>query len=96
MEFTFYTYIIASESWVLYIWMTNNLIRRIEEHKSWNIEWFSKKYKCYRLVYFENTKYAYNAISRENELKGWSRKKKVELIQSKNPKWNDLYGEIIS
>lgn len=89
-EYQFYTYIMASNSGTLYIGMTNNLQRRVQEHKSWKIEWFSKKYKCHKLVYFESTKYVSNAIEREKELKDWNRKKKEELIKTMNPTWKDL------
>lgn len=80
----------ASNSGTLYIGMTNNLARRVKEHKEWNIEGFSKKYKCYKLVYFESTKYVHNAIEREKELKDWNRQKKEELIKTMNPSWKDL------
>ncbi len=96
MENNYYTYIVSSPSDVLYIGMTNNLIRRMQEHKEWKTEWFSKKYGCTRLVYYEHTKYVQEAISREKVLKWWNRKKKIELIQSKNPEWKDLYESIIS
>ena len=96
MDYQYYTYIVASPSDVLYIWMTNNLQRRIEEHKEWKIEWFSKKYHCNRLVYYESTKYVYEAIAREKQLKWWLRQKKIELIETINPKWKDLYKDIIS
>ena len=95
MEKQYSIYIIASPSDVLYIWVTNNLIRRIQEHRKWSIEWFSKKYWCTRLVYYESWKYIYDAIAREKELKGWGRKKKIELIATMNPKWKDYYDEII-
>ncbi len=94
--FQFFTYIMASESGTLYIGMTNNLIRRVTEHKEGTIEWFSKKYKCHKLVYFEETKYVYNAIEREKELKDWNRQKKIELIQNTNPHWNDLFESILT
>ncbi len=86
----------ASDSGTLYIGMTNNLIRRVSEHKEWKIEWFSKKYKCTKLVYFEETKYVYNAIEREKELKDWNRAKKEELIRKFNPEWNDLLDSLLS
>lgn len=95
-EYQFYTYIMASDSGTLYIGMTNNLIRRVQEHKEWKIEWFSKKYNCHKLVYFESTKYIYNAIEREKELKDWNRKKKEELIKTTNPTWKDLYWVLLS
>ena len=95
MEYNFYTYITANPSGVLYIWMTNNLLRRITEHKEWKLEGFTKKYNCNKLVYFEYTKYIYNAIAREKELKWWNRKKKIRLIETLNPAWKDLYNELI-
>jgi putative endonuclease len=94
-EYQFFTYIIASESWVLYIGMTNDLIRRVSEHKEWKIDGFSKKYNCKKLVYFESTKYVYNAIEREKQLKRMLRKQKIELIESLNQQWKDLYAELV-
>ena len=86
----------ASESGTLYIGMTNDLIRRVSEHKEGKTEGFTQKYKCTKLVYYESTKYVYNAIEREKELKDWNRKKKEELIRTINPTWRDLYGDILS
>lgn len=93
-NYQFFTYIVASESAVVYVGMANDLKRRIQEHKEWKIEGFSKKYKCYKLVYFEVTKYVYNAIEREKEIKWWRREKKVMLIESVNPSWSDLYQNL--
>lgn len=95
-EYVFFTYIMASDSGTLYIGMTNDLVRRVSEHKEWKIEGFTKKYKCKKLVYYESTKYVYNAIEREKELKDWNRQKKEELIRSINPIWKDLYRDIVS
>jgi putative endonuclease len=95
-DYEFYTYIMASESGVLYTGMTNNLIRRVQEHKDGTIEWFTKKYKCHKLVYFEFTQYVYNAIAREKEIKHFLRKEKVALIESRNPSWKDLYPELLT
>jgi putative endonuclease len=86
----------ASDSGTLYVGMTNNLQRRVIEHKEYKIEGFSKKYKCHKLVYYESTKYVYNAIEREKEIKNWNRKKKEELIKTMNPTWKDLYKTIFS
>lgn len=94
-DYEFYTYIMASESGVLYTGMTNNLIRRVQEHKDGTIEWFTKKYKCHKLVYFEFTRYIYNAIAREKEIKHFPRKEKISLIESMNLSWKDLYPELI-
>jgi putative endonuclease len=96
MEYNFWVYIMASQSWTLYIGMTNDLIRRVLEHKEGKIEWFTKKYGCTRLVYYEHTKYVYDAISREKQLKHFLRKEKEELIKNVNPHWKDLYSEITS
>ncbi len=95
-EYHFFTYIMASDSGILYIGMTNDLIRRVSEHKEWKIDWFSKKYQCHKLIYFEETKYVYNAIEREKELKNWNRNKKEELIRELNPEWKDLYNTLLS
>lgn len=95
MEYNFWTYIVASDSGTLYIGMTNDLIRRIKEHKEGMIEWFSKKYGCKKLVYFEYTKYINNAIAREKQLKHFLRTEKEELIASINPSWQDLYPELL-
>ena len=86
----------ASESGTLYIGMTNDLIRRVSEHKEGKIEGFTQKYECTKLIYYESMKYVYNAIEREKELKDWNRKKKEELIRTINPTWRDLYGDILS
>ncbi len=93
-EYNFYVYMTASSSGTLYVGMTNDLIRRIAEHKEGKIEGFSKKYSCNKLVYYEHHKYVYNAIEREKEIKKWRREKKQDLIKTINPHWNDLYQEL--
>jgi putative endonuclease len=81
---------------VLYVGVTNNLTRRIWEHKSKLIEGFTKKYNVNKLVYFESFDKPSDAIKREKQLKAGSRKKKIELINKLNPEWKDLYNfEII-
>jgi ABC-2 type transport system permease protein len=75
---------------VLYTGVTNSLVRRVWQHQQGEIEGFTKRYKLNRLVYYESFERAHDAISREKELKGWSRAKKNALIQTKNPKWSDL------
>ena len=81
---------------VLYVGITNNLTRRIWEHKSKLIEGFTKKYNVDKLVYFESFDNTKDAIKREKQLKTGSRKKKIELINSLNPEWKELYNfEII-
>ncbi len=86
-------YILTGESGVLYIGMTNNLKRRIGEHKQKKIEGFTKKYGLTKLVHFERYATATAAIAREKQLKGWARKRKIELIETGNPNWLDLASE---
>ncbi len=86
----YYLYIMASKSRTLYIGVTNNLERRVHEHKQKLIEGFTKKYNVTQLVYFENTTDVREAIAREKQIKGWLRAKKVELIESVNLRWQDL------
>jgi len=75
---------------VTYIGITNDLLRRVIEHQQKEIEGFTKKYNICKLVYYEEFEYVYDAIEREKQLKGWLRKRKVELIESINPAWEDL------
>jgi putative endonuclease len=75
---------------VLYIGVTNNLIRRIYEHKNKLVDGFSKRYNLYKLVYFEETTDVMSAISREKQLKGWTRIKKNALIEKANPQWQEI------
>jgi putative endonuclease len=86
-------YIVASKSRALYIGMTNDLERRIFEHKNDLIDGFSKKYKCHRLVYYESFDDVKKAIDREKQLKRWNRTKKEWLIGKDNPAWEDLAAE---
>ncbi len=85
----------ASESGTLYIGMTNNLLRRVLEHKSGEIKGFSQKYGCKKLVYYEEGIEVYGALEREKQIKRWRRNKKEFLIRSINPRWNDLSDELI-
>jgi len=89
-EKRFYVCILASMSGTLYIGITNDLARRVYEHKEGLVSSFTAKYRVDRLVYFETFKYVGNAIAREKELKGWLRAKKIKLIESVNPSWRDL------
>jgi len=86
----YYVYIMTNKSRTLYIGVTNDLIRRVYEHKNHLIEGFTKKYQITKLVYYEETNDIQEAISREKQLKGWLRKKKIDLIESINPDWQDL------
>jgi len=91
----YYVYILASRiGGTLYIGVTNDLIRRVAEHKSKLIEGFTEKYEVARLVYFEQFDDPDNAIKREKRLKKWNRAWKVRLIEQHNPNWDDLYHGI--
>jgi putative endonuclease len=81
---------------VLYTGVTNNLKRRIYEHKNGLVDGFTKKYNVHKLVYFDYTTDVHSAISREKQIKGWTRAKKDALINEFNPNWQDLYDNIIS
>ncbi|MDH2387061.1 GIY-YIG nuclease family protein [Bradyrhizobium sp. CER78] len=92
---SFYVYILASHTGgTLYIGVTNNLIRRVGEHKLKPIESFTEKYDVVKLVYFEQFDDPENAIKREKRLKKWPRAWKIALIEKDNPDWIDLYPEI--
>lgn len=87
---TFYVYIMASRSRVLYVGVTNDLARRVNEHKGGLVAGFTSRYRITRLVYFEEFADIRDAIAREKELKGWVRARKTRLIDSSNPTWEDL------
>jgi putative endonuclease len=87
---TFYVYILASRSRVLYVGVTNNLVRRMNEHRHGSLPSFTARYRVTRLVYFEEFANIRAAIAREKEIKGWVRRRKVRLIERRNPTWEDL------
>jgi putative endonuclease len=90
-EKVYYVYIMTNKfNRVLYTGVTNNLPRRMQEHKQKVNIGFSGQYNTTKLVYYEVTGEAYGAISREKQIKGWLRKKKIALIKSINPRWRDL------
>jgi putative endonuclease len=89
-EWRFWVHILASKSRRIYTGVTNDIERRVQEHKSGEIEGFTQKYKINRLVYRERFHYIGNAIAREKEIKGWDRAKRVALIEGANPTWEDL------
>lgn len=92
MKEQFYVYILANyNNSCTYIRVTNNLIRRVYEHKNKIIEGFTKKYNITKLVYFEIYQDIENAILREKQLKNWNKAKKRNLIETKNKEYNDLY-----
>lgn len=87
----YYVYMLTNWSHgVLYTGMTNNLERRIYEHKNKLIDGFTKKYNVRKLVYFEDTADVWAAMEREKQIKGWTRQKKNELVKTMNPEWLDL------
>lgn len=85
-----YVYIATNKSKTLYIGVTNNLERRMMEHKSKLVPGFTSRYNIDKLVYFEESSDAKSAIEREKQLKGWLRSKKIKMIESMNPSWRDL------
>ena len=86
----YYVYILTSKSCILYVGVTNNLERRIFEHRQKVVPGFTKKYNINRLMYFEVFENIRDAIAREKQIKSWRREKKVALIQATNPMWRDL------
>jgi len=95
MSKEYYVYILASErNGTLYIGVTNNLIRRVSEHREGLVAGFTKKYGVKRLVHYEYFEDIQNAIRRETLLKKWRRQWKIDLIQSSNVEWNDLYDTL--
>jgi putative endonuclease len=92
----YFIYILASQkNGTLYIGVTNDLIRRIYEHKNDLIEGFTKKYKIHNLVYYEQTESIETAMTREKQLKKWRREWKITLIENINPTWADLYEKLL-
>ena len=89
----YYVYIMTNRSKTLYTGVTNDLLRRVYEHKNKMVEGFTKKYNITKLVYYEDTNDVEEAIAREKQIKGWLRRKKIALIESMNPEWKDLSEE---
>ena len=95
MNRTFHVYILTNrKDGTLYIGVTNDLLRRIFEHREGAVSGFTKKYNLKRLVYFEAFDDPENATLREKRMKKWEREWKVELIERDNPDWRDLYPDI--
>jgi len=93
---TFFVYIMTNKyNKVLYTGVTNDLVSRIHEHREKLIDGFTSRYNVTKLVYFENHVDPLSAIQREKQIKSGSRKKKVQLIERKNPKWLDLYPDLL-
>ena len=89
----YFVYILANKSKMLYTGVTNNLERRLFEHKQHLVEGYTKRYKITKLVYYDETNDVIAAIAREKQIKGWLRQKKITLIESMNPEWKDLSEE---
>ena len=96
MTNTYYVYILASKrNGTLYIGVTNDLERRLYEHKNNLVEGFTSRYNVRRLVYYEDVNNIQAALQREKQLKRWTRKWKIELIERTNPEWRDLESDFI-
>ena len=96
MSRTYYVYILSSRSRTIYTGVTNNLPRRIAEHRSGVVPGFASKYKISRLVHFEMFSDIRDAILREKQIKKWRREEKIVLIESRNPIWTDLAAEMLA
>lgn len=93
---TYYVYMLMSQNnSTLYLGITNNLVRRVYEHKDELVDGFTKKYKCKKLVYFEAYDSPKEAIAREKQLKNWRRDWKLNIIKETNPTYKDLYVRIL-
>jgi putative endonuclease len=90
MREVFHVYITASKSRVIYVGMTNDLARRVREHKEKDTQSFTNRFNVDRLVWFEEHGGPRSAIAREKQIKGWARAKKIALIETRNPQWKDL------
>ena len=91
----YYTYIVTNKKCgIPYTGVTGDLVTRVYQHRNKLIKGFTAKYNLDKLVWFEEYEWIQDAIAREKEIKGWSRKKKIILIESMNPEWRDLYEEL--
>ena len=92
---SYYVYILSNRSRTLYTGVTNDLARRMYEHKRGLVPGFTRQYHVHQLVYFEETNDVNEAIVRERQIKGWTRARKIALIKTMNPFWNDLARELV-
>ena len=93
---SYYVYILASkQNGTLYIGVTNDLARRVNEHKQGEVEGFTQEYSVNKLVYYDETSDVHEAIDAEKRMKKWKREWKLNLIDEFNPTWTDLYEEIV-
>lgn len=96
MDKNYYVYILASDrNGTLYVGMTNNLIKRVLQHKKHQAEGFTSKHNVDKLVYYEVVKDVISAIAREKNIKAWKREWKIRIIEEFNNNWEDLYSTII-
>lgn len=96
MTKTYFVYILASKkNGTLYIGVTNNLVKRVFEHRKHLADGFSSKYNIHSLVYYEATSDIDTALVREKQMKKWKRQWKINLIEKSNPEWTDLYSRVI-
>ena len=86
----YFVYIMASRSRALYVGVTGNLMARVWQHHSGTVEGFTSHCRTVRLVHCEETDYVHAALAREKQIKGWSRARKIDLIEQANPTWEDL------
>ena len=94
---SFYVYILASRrNGTLYTGMTDDLVRRVWQHRTGAVPGFTSEYGVKLLVWYEQHETAYSAITREKKIKKWNRAWKIEMIEARNPYWRDLYGDITS
>ena len=93
---SYFVYILANDRPTLYVGVTNDLRRRVYEHKEGRIAGFTKTYDVKKLVFFEETNSIESAIAREKQLKSWRRQWKLDLIEERNPKYDDLYESILN
>ncbi len=95
MARTYYVYILASQSRELYVGVTNDIYKRVSQHRSGlDPNSYTAKHLTFRLVYCESTSDVLAAIRREKQIKGWTRRRKIELIEHANPDWKDLAGDV--
>ncbi|HCO94802.1 MAG TPA: hypothetical protein DIU00_12765 [Phycisphaerales bacterium] len=93
----YYVYILASKrNGTLYIGVTNNLLKRVYEHRNNLVEGFTQKYDVHSLVYYEVYSDIVDVITREKRMKKWKRQWKIDLIEKSNPQWRDLYSDVMN
>ncbi len=95
-EYAYYVYLLVSQrNGTLYVSVTNDLIRRVTEHREHIVPGFTKRYDVTRLVWFEVHGFIHEAIAREKQIKAWKRQWKIDLFKELNPNWDDLYPSLL-